>query len=120
MRREVDAALAAIDGWEFSWIDLTDGNESPVPTPLSAAVERVMDRLLPDCEVIPLHLCGFTDSRWFREAFPGIAAYGFCPFVAEDTATMGGREHARDERIAVDDVPFQARFFELLVTELLA
>jgi acetylornithine deacetylase/succinyl-diaminopimelate desuccinylase-like protein len=120
VRREVDAALAAIDGWEFSWTDLTDGNESPVPTPLSAAVERVMDRLLPDCEVIPLHLCGFTDSRWFREAFPGIAAYGFCPFVAEDTATMGGREHARDERIAVDDVPFQARFFELLVIELLA
>ena len=33
---------------------------------------------------------------------------------------MGGREHARDERIAVADVPFQARFFELLVRELLA
>jgi acetylornithine deacetylase/succinyl-diaminopimelate desuccinylase-like protein len=120
VRREVDAALAGIQGWEFSWIDLTDGNESPLPTPLSAAVERVMSHLVPGSEIVPLHLCGFTDSRWFREAFPGIAAYGFCPFVAEDTATMGGREHARDERIAVDDLPFQARFFESLVSELLA
>ena len=75
---------------------------------------------MPGSEIVPLHLCGFTDSRWFREAFPDIAAYGFCPFVAEDTATMGGREHARDERIAVDDLPFQARFFETLVGELLA
>jgi len=33
---------------------------------------------------------------------------------------MGGREHARDERIAIDDLPFQARFFEMLVGELLA
>jgi acetylornithine deacetylase/succinyl-diaminopimelate desuccinylase-like protein len=119
VRREVDAALAGIDGWEFTWTDLTDSNESPVPTPLSEAIERVMDDLLPGCEVIPLHLTGFTDSRWFREAFPDIVAYGFCPFVAEDTATMGGREHAKDERIAVEDVPFQVRFFELLVSELL-
>jgi acetylornithine deacetylase/succinyl-diaminopimelate desuccinylase-like protein len=120
VRRGVAPALAGIDGWEFAWTDLTDGNESPVPTPLSAAVEKVMSELVPGCEVIPLHLCGFTDSRWFRAAFPDIVAYGFCPFVAEDSATMGGREHAKDERIAVDDVPFQVRFFELLVSELLA
>ncbi len=119
VRREVDAALSGIDGWEFAWTDLTDANESPVPSPLSEAVERVMERLVPGAEVIPLHLTGFTDSRWFREAFPDMVAYGFCPFVAEDSATMGGREHAKDERIAVDDVPFQVRFFELLVSELL-
>ena len=53
-----------------------------MPTPLSEAIERVMDDLVPGCEVIPLHLTGFTDSRWFREAFPDIVAYGFCPFVA--------------------------------------
>jgi hypothetical protein len=39
--------------------------------------------------------------------------------VAEDAATMGGREHARDERIAVSDVSFQVRFFELLAGTLL-
>jgi len=120
VRREVDAALAGIDGWEFAWTDLTSGNESPAPTPLSAAIESVMAELVPGAEVVPLHLCGFTDSRWFREAFPDIVAYGFCPYLAEDTATMGGREHARDERIALADVGFQVRFFERLVPALLA
>jgi acetylornithine deacetylase/succinyl-diaminopimelate desuccinylase-like protein len=119
VRREVAAALAGILGWEFAWTDLTSGNESPVPTPLSAAVENAMAQLVPGSEVVPLHLCGFTDSRWFREAFPDIVAYGFCPFVAEDAATMGGREHARDERIAVADVAYQVRFFELLAGALL-
>jgi acetylornithine deacetylase/succinyl-diaminopimelate desuccinylase-like protein len=120
VRREVEAALESIEGWEFEWTDLTDSNESPVPTALSAAIDRVMAELVPGCEVVPLHLCGFTDSRWFREAFPAIVAYGFCPFVAEDAATMGGREHAKDERVAVADLPYQARFFERLVHEMLA
>ena len=120
VRREVDAALAGIDGWEFDWTDLTSGNESPVPTPLSAAIESVMGELVPGADIVPTHLCGFTDSRWFREVFPDIVAYGFCPYVTEDTTTMGGREHARDERIAVADVAFQTRFFERLVPALLA
>jgi hypothetical protein len=33
---------------------------------------------------------------------------------------MGGREHAKDERIAAGDVPFQALFFERVVRDLLA
>lgn len=120
VRGEVMAALAAFSGsFDFEWIDVTDGNESPVPTPLSEAIARTMGALVPDAAVVPLHLCGFTDSRWFREYLPKVIAYGFCPFVAEDSATMGGREHARDERIHVDDVPLQALFFERLVHELL-
>jgi len=119
VRREVDAALAGIADWEFDWVDVTDANESAVPTPLSAAIERVMAELSPGATVVPLFLCGFTDSRWFREAFPDIVAYGFCPFLTEDNAALGGREHAKDERIAVADVPLQALFFERVVHELL-
>ena len=120
VRREVEKALAACDGrYEFEWVDVTEGNESPVPTPLSEAIDRTMAAMVPNAVVMPLHLCGFTDSRWFREHIPGVVAYGFCPFVAEDTAEMGGREHARDERIHLDDLPLQALFFERLVHELL-
>lgn len=120
VRTEVAHALAAFEGrYDFDWVDVTEGNESPVPTLLSAAIDRAMDGLVPGAAVVPLHLCGFTDSRWFREYFPDVIAYGFCPFAAEDSETMGGREHAKDERIHVDDVPLQVLFFERLVHELL-
>ena len=33
---------------------------------------------------------------------------------------MGGREHAKDERIAVSDVPFQALYFERAALDLLS
>jgi acetylornithine deacetylase/succinyl-diaminopimelate desuccinylase-like protein len=121
VRREVERALAGLgDTCEFEWVDLTEGNESSADTPLSAAVESVMQTLVPGAAVVPIHLCGFTDSRWFREYVPGVVAYGFCPFVAEDAGTMDGREHAKDERIHVDDVPAQVLFFERVVRELLA
>jgi acetylornithine deacetylase/succinyl-diaminopimelate desuccinylase-like protein len=121
VEREVHAALAHLgDTWSFEWNDVTEGNESPADTPLSRSLERVLTTMVPRAELLPVHLCGFTDSRWFRERLPGIVAYGFCPFLAEDSPTMGGREHAKDERIAAGDVPFQALFFERVVRDLLA
>ena len=120
VKREVERALAAFEGhYDFEWVDVTEGNESPASTVLSAAIERALESLVPGAAVVPLHLCGFTDSRWFREYFPEVIAYGFCPFAAEDSETMGGREHAKDERIHVDDVPLQVLFFERIVHELL-
>ena len=105
VRREVERALAGFgDACDFEWVDLTEGNESPSDTPLSAAVESVMQTLVPGAVVVPLHLCGFTDSRWFREFFPEVVAYGFCPFVAEDAGDDGrprarqGRAHPRRRR----------------------
>jgi acetylornithine deacetylase/succinyl-diaminopimelate desuccinylase-like protein len=74
---------------------------------------------VPDATLVPSHLCGFTDSRWFRAGVPGVVAYGFCPFLAEDSASMGGREHAKDERVATSDLPFQALFYQRLVADLL-
>ena len=33
----------------------------------------------PGADVVPTMLPGFTDSRWFRDAFPDCVAYGFFP-----------------------------------------
>ena len=88
----------------------------------TAAEREHRPRLAETCRarsLVPMTSCSFTDSRWVREAFPDCVAYGFAPFLAEDFHAMGGREHAKDERILVEDVPYQALFFERLVHELL-
>jgi acetylornithine deacetylase/succinyl-diaminopimelate desuccinylase-like protein len=120
VRAQVAAALRDVRGaWDLEIIDITEGNESPASTPLSSALERVLCDMVPDADLVPTLLCGFTDSRWFRETQPHAVAYGFCPFFAEDSLSMGGREHAADERIAAADVPLQALFTERVVHELL-
>lgn len=107
--------------WEFEWVDLTDPNASPPDTPLQAAIERVLARDFPGGLLAPMVSGSFTDSRWMREAFPDCVAYGFAPFLHEDLYALGGgREHAPDERILVDDVVYQALFFERLAREVLA
>jgi len=116
---------AVLDGlgieWEFEWIDVTEPNMSPAPTPLSESIARVLSTDVPDAVLAPMCSGSFTDSRWVRERFPDCVAYGFAPFVAESFHAMqGGRDHEPDERILVEDVTYQALFFERLARDLLA
>jgi acetylornithine deacetylase/succinyl-diaminopimelate desuccinylase-like protein len=107
--------------WEFEWIDATEPNASPAPTALSRSIERVLRRDIPDAVLAPMCAGSFTDSRWVREAFPDCIAYGFAPFPSEDLRAMqGGRDHMPDERIRVEDLTYQALFFERVVRDLLA
>lgn len=107
--------------WEFEWIDVTSPNASPEPTALGESIGRVLRRDVPDAVLAPMCSSSFTDSRWVREAFPDCVAYGFAPFVAESFHAMhGGRDHEPDERILVEDVTYQALFFERLVRDLLS
>jgi acetylornithine deacetylase/succinyl-diaminopimelate desuccinylase-like protein len=76
---------------------------------------------VPGAVLAPMCSSSFTDSRWVREAFPECVAYGFAPYVAESFHTMdGGRDHEPDERILVEDVTYQALFFERLAKDLLS
>lgn len=107
--------------WEFEWYDVTTPNASPAPTALSESISRVLCRDVPDASLAPMCAGSFTDSRWVREAFPECVAYGFAPFVAEGLHDMdGGRDHEPDERIRVEDVTYQALFFERVARDLLA
>ena len=65
------------------------------------------------------HCVGFTDSNWFRVAFPDVVAYGLGPYLVEDGPTVVDRYHNVDERIHVKDLAFQTLFAEELVRELL-
>jgi acetylornithine deacetylase/succinyl-diaminopimelate desuccinylase-like protein len=107
--------------WEFEWVDVTTPNASPAPTALSESISRVLTADVPDAVLAPMCSGSFTDSRWVREAFPKCVAYGFAPYVAESFHAMaGGRDHMPDERILVEDVTYQALFFERLTLDLLA
>lgn len=125
-REDVQVHVAEVLGplgieWEFEWVDVTTPNASPPSTPLTESIERVLRRDVPDAVLAPMTSSSFTDSRWLREAFPDCVAYGFAPYVAESYHAMdGGRDHEPDERILVEDVTYQALFFERLTQDLLA
>lgn len=120
--RDYVASLLAPLGidWEFEWVDVTTPNASPPSTPFSESIARVLRRDVPEAVLAPMTSSSFTDSRWIRERFPDCVAYGFAPFVAESFHAMGGgRDHEPDERIMVEDVVYQALFFERLARDLL-
>ena len=119
VRREIDAALNGIDGWELEWISVIGGNVSEVDTPLGSAIEEVVTDMVPGAAVAPTQCLAYTDSNSFRAAWPDVTAYGFLPWLTEDYATIKGRMHNKDERIAIRDLGFQAAFVERLVRELL-
>jgi acetylornithine deacetylase/succinyl-diaminopimelate desuccinylase-like protein len=121
--RELVAAVLEPLGidWEFEWVDVTTPNASPAPSALSHSIARVLRADVPDALLAPMCSGSFTDSRWVRETFPDCIAYGFAPYVAESFHAMhGGRDHQPDERILVEDVTYQALFFERLARDLLA
>ncbi len=118
---EVRAALAGVDAeWELEWAGpVVCGNASPYPTPLSDAISAVLERTAPGAELANSHCVGFTDSNWFRAAYPDTVAYNFAPHVVESYEEVTPRYHNVDERIHVRDLACQALFAEHVALELL-
>jgi len=121
---EVEAAVrAALDGvdaeWELEWINVIRGNSSPYPTPLSQAIDAVLQRHVPNNVLANTQCVGFTDSHWFRAADPEVVAYNLDPHFEESHADVSARAHNVDERILVRDLAYQALFAEEVALELL-
>jgi hypothetical protein len=112
----VRTALAGIDGWEFDWVDVTVGNESPLPTP-QQSVERVLTASVPRRRSWAC-ISAASPTRWFREAFRS-RRLRLLPVVDEDTDTMGDRCHGADERVSVMDSAPSGVFFEQVARDLL-
>ena len=83
----------------------------------------VHETALASPEVVDLRrrcvLPGFTDSRWFREAFPDCVAYGFFPQRHMTLSETTPLVHGADERIDVRDLGFAAGFYRDIARELL-
>jgi acetylornithine deacetylase/succinyl-diaminopimelate desuccinylase-like protein len=105
--------------YEIEFTEQVTGNSSPVASPLMDAIDRWVRAADPGAETVPLILPGFSDSRWFREAFPDCTAYGFFPQRHMSLLETSPLVHSANERIDVRDLGFAAACYADLAQELL-
>jgi acetylornithine deacetylase/succinyl-diaminopimelate desuccinylase-like protein len=108
------------DGWSIEFDEQVIGNRSPIETPLMDAIRGWVAEVDADAAVAATGLPGFTDSRWWREAFPDCVAYGFFPQRHMDLFEASPLVHGADERVPVADLGFAAGAYVHLCRELLA
>jgi acetylornithine deacetylase/succinyl-diaminopimelate desuccinylase-like protein len=117
-RQRVDELLGG-EGYEIQFDEQVVGNRSPIESPLMNHIHEFLAREAPDAAVTPSVMPGFTDSRWFREAFPECVAYGFFPLRSMDMFDAFPLIHGADERIPVEDLGLASRFFAELAPTVL-
>ncbi|HWD75245.1 MAG TPA: M20/M25/M40 family metallo-hydrolase [Solirubrobacteraceae bacterium] len=95
------------------------GNASPVQSELMTVIDRWISEHDPGAEAVPVILPGFSDSRWFRDAFPECVAYGFFPQRHQPMLEASPLMHNADERIDVRDLGFATGFYRDAIAEIL-
>ena len=120
-RERIRGALDGADGYEIAFFEDEQviGNRSQLDTPLMDHIRAFVEREDPGAVVVPTVLPGFTDSRWWREAFPECVAYGFFPQKKMDMFESAPLVHGADERVPVEDLGLAARFYAELAQEVL-
>jgi acetylornithine deacetylase/succinyl-diaminopimelate desuccinylase-like protein len=98
-------------GFRVEFTERVVGNGSPLDSPLRDAIDAWIADNDPGAATVPVILPGFTDSRWFRTAFPDCVAYGFFPHRHQSLLEAAPLVHGADERIDVRDLGYAARFY---------
>jgi acetylornithine deacetylase/succinyl-diaminopimelate desuccinylase-like protein len=121
VKRRVEELIGAEGkrNYSMSFMDEIVGNSSSLDSPLTAVVGEFVRGRDPDAQLLPVVLPGFTDSHWFRRAFPDCVAYGFFPQRAMSLFDTMPLVHAPDERIAIEDVDLASEFFFELAPRML-
>ncbi len=107
------------DGYDITFDETVVGNRSSLDTPLMDSIREFVQREDPGADVTPVVLPGFSDSRWWRSAFPDCVAYGFFPQKAMDLFEVAPLVHGANERIPVADLGYAATFYAGLIEETL-
>jgi acetylornithine deacetylase/succinyl-diaminopimelate desuccinylase-like protein len=107
------------DRLEIDFTETVMGNQSPPQSAMMDAIERWIEGADPGAEAVPVLLPGFSDSKWFRDAFPDCVAYGFFPQRHMTLFEAAPLVHNADERIDVRDLGFAAGFYADIARELL-
>lgn len=108
-----------MDGLEVEFTEMVVGNESPIDSPLMDAITGWVQEADPGAETVPVLLPGFSDSRWFRDAFPECVAYGFFPHRHMSLYEAAPLVHSANERIDVRDLGVAADFYTQVARQLL-
>ncbi|HWM09693.1 MAG TPA: M20/M25/M40 family metallo-hydrolase [Solirubrobacteraceae bacterium] len=117
--RRVRELVGGDDGLEILVLDEVVGNRSPVDSALMEEIRGWLGEHDPGAEAVPTVLHAFTDSRWFRAAYPDCTAYGFFPQRHQSFYDTWSLIHSSDERIDLRDLAFAASFFVDLPRRLL-
>jgi acetylornithine deacetylase/succinyl-diaminopimelate desuccinylase-like protein len=121
-RADVERRLGEVmggDGLEVEFVEEVVGNGSAVDTPLMDAIRDWAGEADPQAEVVPTILPAFTDSRWWRHAFPDCVAYGFFPHRHQSWYETYPLLHAPDERIDLRDLGLAADCYSSITKTLL-
>jgi acetylornithine deacetylase/succinyl-diaminopimelate desuccinylase-like protein len=105
--------------YELEFDEAAIGNASAHDSQLMDVVKEWVATVDPKAEAVPFVLPGFTDSRWFRDAFPDCVSYGFFPQMKMDMYESDPLVHSANERIPVEDLALAAEFFASTVPKLL-
>jgi acetylornithine deacetylase/succinyl-diaminopimelate desuccinylase-like protein len=119
-RSRIEEVLGEDAGsYEIAFTEQVIGNSSAVSTEFMDAIDRWVKSQDEGAETVPVILPGFSDSRWFREAFPECVAYGFFPQRHMNLLESAPLVHNADERIDVRDLGFAARFYADIARDML-
>jgi acetylornithine deacetylase/succinyl-diaminopimelate desuccinylase-like protein len=99
------------EGLELEFTQMVVGNRSSADSPLATAIEEWLAEADPAATLVPIVMAGFSDSHWFRRAFDSAVVYGFCPQRQMALPEAMPLVHGADERAAVADIDFAARFY---------
>jgi acetylornithine deacetylase/succinyl-diaminopimelate desuccinylase-like protein len=119
LERLYDVLGETADGLEVEFTEKVFGNMSPVASELMSAIENWVSDRDPEARTVPVILPGFSDSSWFRAAFPDLIAYGFFPHRHQTLQETAPLVHNADERIDVRDLGYATDFYADLARELL-
>jgi acetylornithine deacetylase/succinyl-diaminopimelate desuccinylase-like protein len=119
VRHQADAILGGPDGYSLEFVEHVVGNRSPSSSRLRDVIEEWLAENDPGAEVVPIVMSGFSDSHWFRKAFDAATVYGFCPQRELSLLEAAPLVHSADERAAVADVEFAARFYRDTIRRIL-
>ncbi len=124
VRARIDQVLGDVlrDAGDALTIEFTEaqpGNASPAASPLMDVISDWLADADPGARATPLILPGFSDSSWFRAAFPDLVAYGFFPQRHQTLLQTAPLMHNADERIDVRDLGFAAGFYRDCIRTLL-